>query len=181
MKAQTSKIDASQLNKLIENREKPQLVDVREHSEFNATYIKDAVHVPFSQLSKRAEMIDKDRPAYLICQSGFRAARAAEQLSTRGFSQIVVLEGGLGAWQQAGFKVETGSSKVWSMERQVRFAAGLLVAVGIVLSWAIHPYFIGISLFVGAGLVYSALTNTCNMAMILGKLPWNQAPHRDGS
>lgn len=56
--------------------------------------------------------------------------------------------------------------------RQVQVAAGGLVLLGIILSWMAYP-FIGISLFVGAGLVFAGISGWCGMAKILGKMPWN--------
>jgi hypothetical protein len=62
-----------------------------------------------------------------------------------------------------------------SLERQVRIAAGSLVLIGIALGWFVHPYFIGLSAFVGAGLVFAGVTDTCGMGMILARMPWNKA------
>jgi hypothetical protein len=50
----------------------------------------------------------------------------------------------------------------------------LLVVIGVGLSFAIHPYFIGLSAFVGVGLIFAAVTDTCGMAMILARMPWNR-------
>jgi len=61
-----------------------------------------------------------------------------------------------------------------SLERQVRIAAGSLVLLGVVLGWLVHPACIGLSAFVGAGLVFSGVTDTCGMGMILAQMPWNQ-------
>jgi len=64
--------------------------------------------------------------------------------------------------------------KTISLERQVRIAAGSLVVLGVVLGWLIHPGLSGIAAFVGAGLVFAGVTDTCGMAMVLAKMPWNQ-------
>jgi hypothetical protein len=56
----------------------------------------------------------------------------------------------------------------------VRIVAGLLVLVGAVLAIAVHPYFAGLSAFVGAGLVFAGITDTCGMALLLARMPWNQ-------
>ncbi len=109
-----------------------------------------------------------------MCRSGNRAKQAAERLARKGFTDVHVVEGGMLAWTEAGLPVVKGESKVWSLERQVRFVAGLLVVLGAGLSIAAHPYFIALSAFVGAGLVFAAVTDTCGMAMILARMPWNQ-------
>ncbi len=85
---------------------------------------------------------------------------------------MVNVEGGTLAWDQAGYPVIRGR-KVMSLERQVRIAAGSLVLTGIGLSF-LHPWLLGISAFVGAGLVFAGITDTCGMGMILARMPWNQ-------
>lgn len=61
-----------------------------------------------------------------------------------------------------------------SLERQVRIAAGLLVVLGTALGYFVHPYLLGLPAFVGAGLVFAGITDTCGMGMLLAKMPWNQ-------
>lgn len=60
------------------------------------------------------------------------------------------------------------------MFRQVQIVAGSLVFVGTVLGAFVSPWFLILSGFVGAGLVFAGATNTCAMAMLLAKLPYNQ-------
>ena len=72
--------------------------------------------------------------------------------------------------------MERGASRVWSLERQVRFAAGAGVLVGVGLAWMVHPWFIALAALIGAGLVFSAVTDTCGMALVLARMPWNQRP-----
>jgi hypothetical protein len=43
-----------------------------------------------------------------------------------------------------------------------------------VLGFIVSPYFIGLSAFVGAGLVFAGVTDTCGMGMIIAKMPWNR-------
>ncbi len=64
--------------------------------------------------------------------------------------------------------------KTISLERQVRIAAGTLVLVGSALGAFVHPYWIGLAAFAGAGLVFAGVTDTCGMAMFLARMPWNQ-------
>ena len=64
--------------------------------------------------------------------------------------------------------------KIISLERQVRIAAGFLVLVGAALALVVHPYFVGLSAFVGAGLMFAGITDSCGMGMLLAKMPWNR-------
>ncbi len=83
-----------------------------------------------------------------------------------------------GAWAAEGHDLHTPTARDtragWSMERQVRFAAGALALLGTVLGLLVHPALLLISAGIAGGLVFSALTNTCGMAAVLGKLPHNR-------
>lgn len=74
---------------------------------------------------------------------------------------------------EAGLPVTRGK-KSMSLERQVRIAAGSLVLLGAGLGWWVHPAFVALSAFVGAGLVFAGLTDTCGMGMLIARMPWNQ-------
>jgi rhodanese-related sulfurtransferase len=169
------KIKPNQLHQMIKENKKPQLIDVREPAEFESEHVKESILVPLSKLEKEASRIDKNQPAYFICRTGQRSCQAVRTLETLGCKDIVVLDGGLEEWRKAGLPTILGTRRVWAMDRQVRLTAGLFVLVGIIFSWLIHPAFIGISLFVASGLIYSAITDSCGMAMMLAKMPWNKS------
>jgi hypothetical protein len=44
----------------------------------------------------------------------------------------------------------------------------------VLLGWLLHPLLYLLAAFVGAGLVFAGVTDTCGMAMLLAKMPWNQ-------
>lgn len=165
-----------EINELLDGGGECQVIDVREFSEFNSERIADAQLMPLSNFEKHADEIDHTKPVYLMCRSGNRAKNAAEKLASKGFTDIHVVEGGMVAWSGANLPVVKGESKVWSLERQVRFAAGLFVLTGILLSVFVSPYLLFISAFIGAGLMFSAATDTCAMGMVLARMPWNKAP-----
>lgn len=165
-----------EINELLSKDAECQVIDVREYSEFNSERITDAQLMPLSNFEKHAAEIDRTKPLYLMCRSGNRAKQAAERLEKKGFTDIHVIEGGMLAWSNANLPIIKGESKVWSLERQVRFTAGLVVLAGILLAVLIHPYAVLISALIGAGLVFSAATDTCAMGMILARMPWNKGP-----
>lgn len=84
-----------------------------------------------------------------------------------------VLDGGMNAWIQAGLPVERGPKRI-SLERQVRIVAGSLAAAGGILALAVNPLFALLPAFVGSGLVFAGVTDTCGMAMLLSRLPYNR-------
>jgi rhodanese-related sulfurtransferase len=150
-------------------------VDVRENAEYRSEHIDGTVHIPLSKIAAAAKNnLDRSKRIYLVCRSGGRAAKAAEQLESLGYKELRVVEGGIQAWIRDGKTVVRGATQIWSLDRQVRFAAGLLVLTGIILSLLVHPAFLTLSIFVTGGLIFSAVTDTCAMACLLSKMPWNQ-------
>ena len=169
-------VSVHEVNELLDSGGECQVIDVREFSEFNSERIADAQLMPLSNFERHAEEIDHSKPVYLMCRSGNRAKQAAERLTKKGFTDIHVVEGGMVAWTRADLPIVKGDSKVWSLDRQVRFTAGLFVLTGLVFGFLVTPYFYLLSVFVGAGLVFSAATDTCAMGMMLARMPWNMAP-----
>jgi rhodanese-related sulfurtransferase len=149
------------------------LIDVREYAEYAGGRVKGAQLVPLGDIERRYTEIEADKPIYVMCRSGKRGAEAQKKLTALGFANVKNVAGGIEAWKAAGFSIEKDANAVWSLERQVRFSAGSLVVLGVLLS-LISPYFVLLSAFVGAGLVFAAVTDTCGMAMLLAKMPWNK-------
>jgi rhodanese-related sulfurtransferase len=152
------------------------LIDVRTPVEYREVHAAFARNVPLDRLDTReltSGRNNSDRPLYVICRAGSRGKQACEKLHAAGFTNVVNVDGGTQAWDQAGLPVVRGKQAI-SLERQVRIAAGTLVLIGSALGALVHPYFIGLAAFVGAGLVFAGVTDTCGMAMILGRMPWNQ-------
>jgi DUF2892 family protein len=69
--------------------------------------------------------------------------------------------------------LELEKGQGWSQERQARLVAGSLAFLGAALS-AVWPWAAALSGFVGLGLIVAAVTDTCAMATVLGKMPWNR-------
>ncbi len=153
------------------------LLDVRTPAEHRSVHASGAKNIPLDTLSSDACKAlcaeAGDGKVYVICKSGARARMAAQKLAGMGLRNAIVVEGGTDAWEQAGLPVERGKAAM-SLERQVRIAAGTLVAGGVLLSLLVHPAFVYLSLFVGCGLVFAGVTDTCMMGMLISKMPWNR-------
>jgi rhodanese-related sulfurtransferase len=171
-------LSAVELQKRLVNGEAPAVVDVRTPVEFDEVHAVAAVNVPLDRVSAgtlaAAGCAECGQPVYLLCRSGQRATKAAEKLLACGYAQPVVVTGGTQAWIEAGLPVTRGESKVISLERQVRIAAGALVFTGALLAWFVHPNFVWLSGFVGAGLVFAGMTDFCGMGLLIAKMPWNR-------
>lgn len=152
-------------------------IDLRTHAEFNSERLDQCVHLPLQSLDQNSfnAAIGSSESVYLLCQSGRRAEMAIEKIGAKPNLNIVIIEGGLNALKATGVKVLKGDKKVIDLERQVRIAAGCLVFLGVILSVLVHPYFIWMSGFVGAGLVFAGITNTCAMGLLIARMPWNKA------
>ena len=153
------------------------LLDVLTPVEYREVHVDFSWNVPLDQLDPQtvvqARNGAKDEPLYVVCRAGSRGAIACDRFRDAGFANVVNVEGGTLAWEQAGLPLVRGKKTV-SLERQVRIAAGSLVLLGAVSGWLIHPGFIGLSAFVGAGLIFAGITDTCGMGMMLVRMPWNR-------
>jgi rhodanese-related sulfurtransferase len=153
------------------------LIDVRTPLEFRDTHVEFARNVPLDDLDPDAIMRARNgsagEPLYVICQMGGRAQQACEAFQKKGFTNVVNVEGGTKACEQSDLPIVHGKKAI-SLERQVRIAAGSLVLLGVILGWQVHPALYGLSAFIGGGLVFAGISNTCGMGMMLAKMPWNK-------
>ena len=147
------------------------LIDVRSAPEFATGHIPGAVNVPMEQVEARTADIGMG-PVTLVCEAGTRASIVASWLEKK---QVVsVLEGGTAAWRKAGLPLVCCAPSRWSLERQVRFAAGLIVLGATLLATLVTPGWIYLAMAVGAGLTFAGATNVCGMALLLARMPWNR-------
>lgn len=154
-----------------------ELVDVRTPLEFREVHVDFARNVPLDRLDPKQVMADRkeneEAPLYLICKSGSRGQMACDKFRKVGFENVINVEGGTSACEDAGFTMIRGKKAV-SLERQVRIAAGILIVLGVALGFLVHPGFHLLAGFVGAGLTFAGITDTCAMGMLIAKMPWNQ-------
>jgi rhodanese-related sulfurtransferase len=172
-------MNSARLQSLITSGTPPRMLDVRTPGEFETVHIAGAYNVPLDLLREHRDEIRAhlDDEVVLVCQSGQRAAQAEETLRQAGLGNVRILDGGMNAWEAAGFAVNRGAQR-WPLERQVRFVAGLIVAISILVAvWV--PGFQWVAFVMGAGLAVAAATNTCLMGMMMAKLPYNRGPRCD--
>src|SRR5258705_603668 len=154
------------------DRNEALVIDVREPGEFAREHIAGAQS--FSLSSFDPSGLPRDRRLVLCSQWGARSGRALAQLEAAGLHDVAYLDGGLGAWKAAHLPTSIDITQPISIMRQVQITAGSLVVLGAVLAALVSPWFILLSGFVGAGFVFAGITDTCMMAILLSKLPYNQ-------
>ena len=186
----------TELARLLRERPETRLLDVRTPGEFEAEHIAGAYNVPLVTLGEHGPEIRAGvaEPVVLVCRSGQRARKAEEALKAAGMTNLHVLDGGMTAWTAVGQPVRRGEPRMslerqvriaagepvrrgaprMSLERQVRIAAGALAATGGFLALLVNPLFAAIPAFVGSGLVFAGVTDTCAMGMLIAKLPYNR-------
>lgn len=156
------------------------VVDVRTAAEVQAESLPNCLHIPLHELSVERLLAEiarrgkKASPLYLLCQGGKRAEMAAAQLEGKINADLYIIDGGINAVKQAQLALQVSGKTAISLERQVRIAAGLLVLSGVILGMLANPGFYFLSGFVGAGLVFAGITDTCMMGMLLARMPWNK-------
>jgi rhodanese-related sulfurtransferase len=167
-------INPADLRILLQSASPPRVIDVRTPGEFDAVHMPGAYNVPLDLLREHRDEISShlDQDIVLVCRSGQRAAQAEDTLRRAGLTNVHVLDGGLAAWEATGFAVNRGAQR-WDLERQVRLAAGLIVALSVLAS-VLVPGAKWVAFAVGGGLAFAALTNTCAMGMLLARLPYNR-------
>jgi len=165
-------VDAQTLRSWVERGEAV-VVDVREPDEHREAHLRGSVCVPLSSFDPARVPTPEGKRVVLHCRSGTRSTDAAGRLLACGWPEVTQLEGGIEAWKKSGLPVERTPGATISIQRQVQITAGSLVVAGAALGYLVSPWFYLLSAFVGAGLVFAGVTNTCGMAALLGRMPWN--------
>jgi rhodanese-related sulfurtransferase len=175
-----STISPADLTQLFQSGKSIDLIDVRTPVEYREVHVEFARNIPLDQLDPQAVVQARNGtandPLYVICKSGGRARQACEAFQKAGYANVINVEGGTLACEQTSLPLVRGKKAI-SLERQVRIAAGSLVFMSSTLAWFVHPAFVGMSAFVGAGLIFAGITDTCGMGMVLARMPWNQVAH----
>ncbi|MET8463255.1 rhodanese-like domain-containing protein [Micromonospora zamorensis] len=177
--ARPATVDASGLRELIDSGHGPRLLDVRTPAEFETSHIPGSYNVPLDLLREHRQELRNhlDEDVVLVCRTGARATQAEQTLAGVGLPNLKVLDGGIMAWQAVNAPISQGAPR-WDLERQVRLVAGAIVLVS-VLGSVFVPQLKWVAGFIGAGLTFAAVSNTCAMGMMLGKLPYNRGANCD--
>lgn len=163
-----------ELDNLLRLGDAVQLIDIRNPSEFAAERIAGAVNIALGGLGSRLGEIDRAIPVVAMCNTGVRTIDGVRRLKEAGFV-VRALKGGINAWKAAGRPIEGRGGL--SIERQTQLTIGVTVLAATALGFWVHPWFLAISAFFGAGLAFAGATGSCALAAVIAKMPWN----RDGA
>lgn len=174
--AAVTSVDAQTLRAWMQDPDDLIVIDVRFAAEFEAMHIRGSYNVPLPLLSEHTEELAErlGKRVVLVCQSGARAEQARTRLNAAGIGSAHVLTGGAPAFAAAGGDVVRGQKR-WDLERQVRMVAGTAVVLGLAGGRLVSPKLRVLAGGIGAGLTFSAATNSCAMGAALAKMPWNKA------
>jgi rhodanese-related sulfurtransferase len=166
-------VNATSISNAVRSAPKYQWIDVRSPGEYASGHIPGAINIPMDQIEARLDDLLPSMPILLVCQAGKRARMVAGLLEPCR-SDVTVLEGGTAAWAAAGQPLVTSVKSRFSLERQVRLIAGLLVLISVLSALTLNRNWIFLAAVVGAGLTFAGLTDICMMASLLIRMPWNQ-------
>ncbi|MDX2017330.1 MAG: rhodanese family protein [Planctomycetota bacterium] len=159
------------------------LIDVREPDEFARERIEGSTLLPLSAFDpvRVASLARPGVPIVIHCKAGKRSADAVARCGSLAASgaQVLSLPGGIDAWKAAGLPVaparESAPGPAISVMRQTQLIIGAVVLAGALAGWFVHPGFLALPAFMGAGLIVAGATGTCGLATLVGALPWNRA------
>lgn len=166
-------ITALELKKRLD-KDEVLLIDVREPAEHRSEYIDGSYLIPIGEISIE-RLPSTKRPIVIHCSSGKRSSDACGKLLALNPSlDVSSLEGGIIAWNQAGYNVKKSGSNILPLDRQTQIVVGFIAFSGTILgTWMNYVFYI-LPGFIGAGLMFAGITGWCGMAKLLAKMPWNR-------
>ena len=150
-----------------------EILDVRRPDEYQAARVMPSVNIPIDSLASQLGQLADGKKWIVFCRSGNRATTAGGMLLAAGMQNFCVAKNSLNGWVKNKYPVIREKVPM-SIERQVRATAGSLVVIGSLLAIFISKWFFIIPLFVGCGLIFAGLTDSCTMGEMLMKLPYNK-------
>ena len=166
--------DLKDLQKDQENFQKMLIIDIREPDEYVREHIPGSINIPLNQLDEKNFSDQKETPVIFYCKLGSRTSMAKQTLINTGFKNIYCLKDGIEQWKRCGNQIKKNKKYPLEIMRQVQIVAGILIIIGVILSYLISPWFNMLSAFVGMGLLLAGISGFCGMAKLLKFFPWNQ-------
>ncbi|GBL38959.1 MAG: sulfurtransferase [Nitrospira sp.] len=108
-RARVKECTVAQAKERLDRGEVPHFLDVREDHEFAKDHAKGARHLGKGIIERDVETLisDKEAAIVLYCGGGYRSALAADVLQQMGYRNVVSMDGGIKAWRDAGYPMES--------------------------------------------------------------------------
>ncbi len=152
------------------------LIDVREPAEHHSQKIQGSSLIPLKNIPEKDLSSFKEKKLVIHCHSGRRSAAACVHVLEKDPDiEVYNLEGGIVAWEQAGFDTATSKAIKVPLDRQTQIAIGLLILIGSLLTLFVSPAFVYFTGFIGLGLIFAGFSGFCSLTYLLAKLPWNRS------
>ncbi len=170
-------VSTQEFKNILQNNRNTVVLDVRTKLECRTECLDTAfIHIPLHEIdgSKLKNEFSKkigENPVYILCRSGGRAMKAAEEIAPYVDGDVFVIDGGMIGC--AAENIPTNKQNTISLERQVRVAAGAMIFLGVVMGATLSPALYMICAVIGAGLFFAGITDKCGMALVLARAPWN--------
>lgn len=100
------KISSADLQKMIENGDDIQIVDLRKPEDFAKGHVKGAINIPFAKVNEHFGEFAKDKPVFVYCYTGQTAGQTVAVLNVLGINARSVHAGFDLGWTAEGFPVE---------------------------------------------------------------------------
>jgi rhodanese-related sulfurtransferase len=172
--AAAAEIGPSEAQKML-SRGEATLIDVREPDEHAAERIAGSRLMPLSAFDPAEVGAFKAGRVIVHCRSGRRSAEALRMLASVPGLEALNLSGGILAWKEQGLPVESSGRRApINVMRQTQLVIGLGVLTGVALGYFVHPVFLILAAFFGAGLVFAGASGTCGLMSLLSVMPWNR-------
>ncbi len=166
------KITATELANRMKN-EKIRVIDIRSADEHKREHITNAENITADHIDDKLCYTNDDVLVF-SCMYGVRTQNCSTKFKNLHAKEVLILEGGLGAWKKAGLATKADEKAPLPIMRQVQMIVGFMVVLGVILGLTINPYFSLISAFFGGGLLFAGITGFCGLANVLMLLPYNK-------
>ncbi len=101
-----AQVSVTEAKKAIEDKKDAQFIDVRTIEEYAGGHAVGAKNLPLDKLKADLAELDKNKPVYVICETGRRSQKGSEILQKAGFKDIYNITGGTSEWKSAGLPTE---------------------------------------------------------------------------
>ncbi len=96
-------VDVGEARDLIAEKAGLVILDVRTVSEYESGHLDGVINIPVDELSGRLSELNPDDELLVYCRTGNRSTTAVGILRENGYDRIYHMDGGIVAWNSAGF------------------------------------------------------------------------------